>query len=94
MLVTLGLGTGTGLYSSITAVACDHIHLMNKTIITSLVLSIGFLVGIVFVTPGGQQILELVDFFNGNVVMFGLAILEVFGGKYTCLYGKHHLARY
>ena len=94
MLVTLGIGTGTGLYSSITAVACDHINLMNKTVITALVLSVGFLVGIVFVTPGGQQILELVDFFNGNVNMFGLAILEVFGGKYTYYYRKYHLLRH
>ncbi|KAK9730595.1 Sodium:neurotransmitter symporter family [Popillia japonica] len=38
---------------------------------------LGFLVGLVYVTPGGQFILSLVDFFGGTFIIFILTILEV-----------------
>ena len=82
MLITLGLGSATGYYSVIVRVACDHAqHQLNKTLITTLVLSVGFLISTVYVTPGGQQILELVDFFAAHFVIIALAIVEVMAGK-------------
>lgn len=37
----------------------------------------GFLLGLVYVTPGGQWILELVDYFGGGFIIFVLVIVEV-----------------
>ena len=81
MLITLGLGSSTGYYCVIIRAACDHVQHLNKTLITILVLSAGFLVSSIYVTPGGQQILQLVDFFSAHFVIIALAILEVAAGK-------------
>jgi solute carrier family 6 (neurotransmitter transporter, glycine) member 5/9 len=40
---------------------------------------IGCLIGLVYVTPGGQFVLNLVDHFGGTFLIFALAILEVVG---------------
>ena len=37
----------------------------------------GFGIGLVYVTPGGQAILALVDFFGGGFIIFVLAMVEV-----------------
>lgn len=42
----------------------------------------GFGVGIVYVTPGGQAILSLVDFFGGGFIIFVIAIIEVIAVRY------------
>ena len=42
----------------------------------------GFGVGIVYVTPGGQSILSLVDFFGGGFIIFVIAIIEVIAVRY------------
>ena len=80
MLITLGLGSATGFYSGIIAVVRDDLSSLDNTITTFAVLAVGFLFSIVYITPGGQQILHLVDFYDGSVVIFVLAILEVVAG--------------
>ena len=85
MLITLGVGTATGLYSAVVVVFCELMPKLNKTLITALVLSVGLLVSVVYVTPGGQQIVELVDFYIAHFVIIGLAILEVGAGKVYCI---------
>lgn len=39
----------------------------------------GFLVGLIYVTPGGQWMLTLVDHFGGTFLIFALAILQLVG---------------
>lgn len=39
----------------------------------------GFLVGLIYVTPGGQWMLNLVDHFGGTFLIFALAILQLIG---------------
>ena len=77
MLVTLGLGSATGLTSGIIAVVADLNPRWNKTVITAIICIAGFAIGLVYVTPGGQAILELVDFFGGGFIIFVLAMIEV-----------------
>jgi len=77
MLVTLGLGSATGLTSGIIAVVCDLNPKWNKTTVTGIICILGFFVGLVYVTPGGQAILALVDFFGGGFIIFVLAMVEV-----------------
>ena len=77
MLVTLGLGSATGLTSGIIAVVCDINPRWNKTLVTAIICIAGFGIGLVYVTPGGQAILALVDFFGGGFIIFVLAMVEV-----------------
>jgi len=91
MLVTLGLGSATGLTSGIIAVVCDNFPNTNKTLITGIICVIGFLVGLVYVTPGGQAILELVDFFGGGFIIFVLAMVEILAVSW--IYGIKNVTR-
>ena len=85
MLITLGMGSATGLYSAVVVVVCDLMPKLNKTLVAALVLSVGLLVSLIYVTPGGQQLVELVDFYIAHFVIIGLAILEVGAGKVYCI---------
>ena len=55
---------------------------MFQTLITGIICLMGFGVGIVYVTPGGQAILSLVDFFGGGFIIFVIAIIEVISVRY------------
>jgi len=91
MLVTLGLGSATGLITGVIAVICDLKPTWNKTLITAVTCVAGFLSGLVYVTPGGQAILNLVDFFGGGFIIFALAIVEVLALAW--LYGMNRFCR-
>ena len=83
MLITLGLGSAVGYYTVIVQVACNICeHKLSKCVVTAVILCIGFLFSIVFVTPGGQQVLQLVDFFTSSFVNILLAIIQSFAGSY------------
>lgn len=57
MLITLGLGSVTGLSSGVIAIVCDQKPNWNKTKVTFVICVIGFLVGLVYITPvNGQKI--------------------------------------
>lgn len=77
MLFTLGLGSAAGLTGGVIAVVCDQFPTWKKSHVTAGVSALGFLIGLVYVTPGGQWILELVDYFGGGFIIFVLVIIEV-----------------
>ncbi|CAL4064796.1 unnamed protein product, partial [Meganyctiphanes norvegica] len=77
MLFTLGLGSAAGLTGGVIAVICDQFPTWKKSYVTAGVAVAGFLIGLVYVTPGGQWILELVDYFGGGFIIFVLVIVEV-----------------
>ena len=58
---------------------------MFQTLITGIICLMGFGVGIVYVTPGGQAILSLVDFFGGGFIIFVIAIIEVISVRYKTI---------
>jgi len=91
MLISLGMGSATGLYSSIIGILCDNFPSVNKTLMAAGVLLMGFSIGLVYITPGGQHILTLVDFFGGGFIIYALAILEMIGIAW--LYGVNSLMR-
>jgi len=91
MLITLGLGSATGLTTGIITVFCDLYPEKNKTMITGVICVIGFSIGVVYVTPGGQAILSLVDFFGGGFIIFVIAIIEVIAVSW--IYGLKKLLR-
>lgn len=91
MLITLGLGSATGLTTGIITVFCDLYPNKNKTFITGVICIIGFFIGTVYVTPGGQAILSLVDFFGGGFIIFVIAIIEVIAVSW--IYGLKRLLK-
>jgi len=91
MLFTLGLGSASALTNSIITVICDQKPKWSKAKVTAAACFTGFAIGLVYVTPEGLYILELVDFFGGGTSIFILAILQ------TCsiawLYGLRAIVR-
>ena len=53
--------------------------------ITGIICLIGFCIGSVYVTPGGQAVLSLVDYFGGGFIIFLIAIIEVIGVRLAIL---------
>ena len=81
MLISLGMGSAMGFATVLVEVASSSMQNVQKSIITAIVLFICFLLSMVYVTPGGQHILDLVDYFTSNFVITLLAIAEIIAGK-------------
>jgi len=76
MLFTLGVGSAASLTGCVISVVCDALPNYKRWIITVVICSIGFLLGLVYVTPGGQFVLDVVDFFGGGFIIFVMAVIE------------------
>ncbi|CAL4233823.1 unnamed protein product, partial [Meganyctiphanes norvegica] len=91
MLFTLGVGSAAGMTGGVITVICDQFPILKKQYVTLAICIIGFLIGLVYITPGGQWILELVDFFGGGFVIFTLVIIETIAINW--IYGMPNLVR-
>ncbi|KAG7162061.1 sodium-dependent nutrient amino acid transporter 1-like [Homarus americanus] len=88
MMFTLGLGTASALTGNIITIICDQFPSWRKAYVTLGICIISFLVGLVYVTPGGQWILDLVDYFGGGFVIYVLVIIETIAVHY--IYGVNN----
>lgn len=79
MLFVLGVGSAVGLQSSIVTNLMDTFPKTKYWQMAGVCSLGGFLVGLIYVTPGGQWMLNLVDHFGGTFLIFFLAILELVG---------------
>ncbi|CAL8126748.1 unnamed protein product [Orchesella dallaii] len=79
MLFTLGLGSSVSDAGAIITIFCDRFPKLVRWHVTLVVCFIGCAVGIVYTTPGGQFIVDLVDFFGGSFVIYTTSVLEVIG---------------
>ncbi|XP_034664650.1 sodium-dependent nutrient amino acid transporter 1 [Drosophila subobscura] len=79
MLFVLGIGSIVALQSTIVTIICDQFKAWKYWKVALATSICGFLMGLVYVTPGGQWILTLVDFYGGTYVVFILAIFELAG---------------
>ncbi|KAK2714104.1 sodium-dependent nutrient amino acid transporter 1-like isoform X2 [Artemia franciscana] len=91
MLFTLGVGSASSLTGCVITVINDDFPQWKRWKITAVVAVIGFCCGLVYVTPGGQYILDLVDYFGGGFIIFIMAILETFAISW--IYGYKNLIR-
>ncbi|XP_063585011.1 sodium-dependent nutrient amino acid transporter 1-like isoform X1 [Penaeus indicus] len=91
MLFTLGVGSAAGLTGNIITVIADQFPKVKKVYITLAICISGFLLGLVYVTPGGQWILDLVDYFGGGFIIYVLVIVETVGINY--IYGMNNFIR-
>ncbi|GAB0087877.1 Transporter [Sergentomyia squamirostris] len=90
MLFALGIGSNVGMTSCVMTVLRDRFPNMPHWKAVFGIGIVGLLLGSIFVTPGGQYILNLVDFFGASFIAFFLAIAEliaiswVYGVKRLC----------
>uniref|UniRef100_A0A1Y1M5C2 Transporter n=1 Tax=Photinus pyralis TaxID=7054 RepID=A0A1Y1M5C2_PHOPY len=77
MLFVLGIGSLVALHGCANTMIMDNFPTIKPWKVSAATALFGFLVGLVYITPGGQFILTVVDFFGGNMVIFVFAIIEI-----------------
>ena len=65
MLLTLGVGSGCAMTGTVITIICDEFPNFKRAIVTIFVCSLGFLIGLLYVTPQGTFLLDLVDHYGG-----------------------------
>lgn len=87
MLFVLGIGSVVAMQNVVATVFCDQFKTIAYWKVALVTSVLGFLSGIVYLTPGGQWILNLIDHFGGTLLIFALAMLELTAIFY--IYGKY-----
>ncbi|XP_071869904.1 sodium-dependent nutrient amino acid transporter 1 [Bombus fervidus] len=77
MMFVLGVGSIVGMVSGVVTCLKEKLPNMEIWKIVLSVCSMGFAVSTVYVTPGGQFILTLVDYYGTSFVVFILASFEI-----------------
>ncbi|KAJ6637659.1 Sodium-dependent nutrient amino acid transporter 1 [Pseudolycoriella hygida] len=78
MLFVLGIGSVVALQSAVVTVIVDQFYFKHWKVVVVTCIS-GFLLGLVYLTPGGQWMLNLVDYYGGTLLIFCLAVFETAG---------------
>ncbi|KAG7209785.1 hypothetical protein KM043_011403 [Ampulex compressa] len=79
MMFVLGVGSAVGMVSAIIDMLKEKFPNFKTWKIVILVCLLGFCISTVYVTPGGQFILTLVDFYGASFIVFILASFEMIG---------------
>ncbi|ALC43615.1 CG4476 [Drosophila busckii] len=77
MLFLLGVGSNVGMVSCIMSVLKDRFVHTKLWLIVLCISLLGFLVGLLYITPGGQHIVTLLDFHGVTFVSLVAAIFEL-----------------
>lgn len=77
MLFVLGVGSNVGMVSVVITVIKDRFNKLKHWIVVLGIAVIGYLMGLIYITPGGQYILNLLDFHGASFVALVLAIFEL-----------------
>uniref|UniRef100_A0A1E1WV88 Transporter n=1 Tax=Pectinophora gossypiella TaxID=13191 RepID=A0A1E1WV88_PECGO len=79
MMSVLGVGSAVALLQTINTVMIDSFPRVRVVYMSAFCCTAGFLIGLIYVTPGGQYILELVDHYGGTFLILFCAIAEIIG---------------
>ncbi|XP_055372313.1 sodium-dependent nutrient amino acid transporter 1-like isoform X2 [Condylostylus longicornis] len=77
LLFVLGVGSNTGMISCIMTTIRDRFENIPNWLCAAVICSLSFLVGLAYVTPGGQSMLTLIDFFGVSMLALILGICEL-----------------
>ncbi|GLV34986.1 Nutrient Amino Acid Transporter 1 [Carabus blaptoides fortunei] len=77
MLFVLGVGSLVALQSCVATVLKDGFPFLKNWQVAAGTCIIGFLIGLVYVTPGGQFILTIVDHFAGTFNLYMMTVAEI-----------------
>lgn len=78
MLFVLGIGTNVGVTSCCVAAIRDSFPRLKQWQAAAIVVTVSFCIGLAYVTPGGQFLLNLVDNYAGSMLVLVVAIFELF----------------
>ncbi|XP_037821703.1 sodium-dependent nutrient amino acid transporter 1 [Lucilia sericata] len=90
MLFVLGIGSNVGMASCVMTVIRDRFTHIKQWIIVVCLAVTCYGLGLLYITPGGQYILNLLDFYGASFVALVLAIFEliavgwIYGVKQLC----------
>ncbi|CAL8110031.1 unnamed protein product [Orchesella dallaii] len=77
MLFTLGIGSAVALTSQVINIIHDNNPSYKGWAVTLVVCFLGFLSGLVYITPGGPFILTLVNYHGADFIIYTVALLEI-----------------
>ncbi|XP_047995406.1 sodium-dependent nutrient amino acid transporter 1-like [Leguminivora glycinivorella] len=89
MMSVLGVGSAVALLSSVNTVLMDTFPRVPTIVMSACCCTVGFASGLIYVTPGGQWVLELVDHFGGTFLILFTGIAEIVGVIW--IYGLENL---
>lgn len=89
MLFTLGVGSAVGLLNNITTNLADYFPRLKSWQLSVMGVLGCFFVGLMYVTQGGFYIVDVVDHFGGQFLIFALALSELIGVVW--IYGVENL---
>ncbi|XP_055624579.1 sodium-dependent nutrient amino acid transporter 1-like [Toxorhynchites rutilus septentrionalis] len=77
MLFIVGLGSNLGVTTSIVTAIRDQRPWLKNWQVVSVVASAGFLLGMMYLTPGGLDLLDILDYYGAKYVTLTLAVFEL-----------------
>ncbi|XP_055854043.1 sodium-dependent nutrient amino acid transporter 1-like [Episyrphus balteatus] len=89
MLFVLGIGSEVGLATCVMTCLMDKFPSTKHWIIVTGIAVVGFCIGLVYVTPGGQFMLNFVDYYGVTFVVLVVAIFET--AAFGWIYGVRRL---
>ncbi|XP_062534252.1 sodium-dependent nutrient amino acid transporter 1-like isoform X1 [Armigeres subalbatus] len=91
MLFVLGIGSNVGMATTIMTVVRDRFPHLKAWPVALVIAIIGYGVGIIYTTPGGQYLLDFLDFYGASFVALVLAVFEMI--TFAWIYGVGRLCR-
>ncbi|CAH0723408.1 unnamed protein product, partial [Brenthis ino] len=79
MMVVLGLGTVVALVTAVNTILLDSFPNVKTIYMSVITCTLGFGAGLIYVTPSGQYIFELTDYFGGTFLILFCGIFEIVG---------------
>ncbi|XP_031829644.1 sodium-dependent nutrient amino acid transporter 1 isoform X2 [Nomia melanderi] len=77
MMYVLGVGSAVALCGAVFSIVCDHFPKTPQWKLVLVVSIAGFAISLVYVTPGGQWFVTLVDYYGGTFVAIIVGVLEL-----------------
>lgn len=77
MMFVLGTGSAVALSGAVFSILCDHFPKLSQWALVLIVSIFGFIVSLVYITPGGQWFVTLVDYYGGTFVAIIVGVLEM-----------------
>lgn len=79
MLLTLGVGSAVSLTGCVVTIICDDFPHWKRWIVVTVVGVIGFFSGLVYVTPGGLIIMDIVGTLGGDFIIYLMVVVQTVG---------------
>jgi len=91
MLLTLGIGSAVSLTGCVITIICDEFPHWKRWMVVTAIGVFGFFCGIVYTTPGGLKMLDIVGTLGGDFIIYLLVVIETIG---ICwVYGLNRITR-